>query len=88
MEFKVEKKSIRVVVGDVVYEMKVPSVMQQMKNREEIKKAESEDSIKIMAEYLIMLGLAREVVESLDSDTFLDLYTFIHSSKKNLPATN
>lgn len=88
MEFKVEKKSIRVVVGEEAHEMKVPSVMQQMKNRDEISKAAPEESIKIMADYLVLLGLPRDVVEALDSDTFLDLYTFIHSSKKNLAVTN
>lgn len=83
MEFKVEKKSIRVIIGDSTHEMKVPSVMQHVKVRKDIAAAKPEDSIVVMAEYLTMLGLPKEVVESLDSDTFLDLYTFIHSSKKN-----
>ena len=88
MEFKVEKKSVRVVIGELVYEMSVPSVVQHMRIREKISAAPSENSIKIMMEYLIELGLPLSVVESLDSDTFLDLYSFVHSSKKNLPVTS
>lgn len=82
MEFKVEKKSIRLIIDEQTYEMKVPSVMQHMKIRKDIAAASPEDSIQIMADYLISLGLPKEVVESLDNDTFLDLYTFAHSSKK------
>ena len=84
MEFKVEKKSIRLTIGDQSFEMKVPSVMQHMDVREKITSAKPEDSIKIMAEYLVGLGLPKDIVDSLDYDTFLDLYTFVHSSKKNL----
>lgn len=83
MEFKVEKKSIRVTIDDKSYEMKVPSVVQQMEAREKLAAEGPEKSIPIIISYFELLGLPREVINGLDYDTFLDLYGFIHSSKKN-----
>lgn len=87
MEFKVEKKSIRVVIGDKNYDVKVPSVAQQKAIQAKIKESESSNSIDIMSEHLVSLGLPLEIVNDLDADTFLELYEFIHTPKKKLATT-
>lgn len=88
MEFKVEKKSVRVVIGDKKYEVKVPSVSQQKEIQKKISEAGSNESLDVMSEHLVNLGLPLDVVNDLDADTFLELYEFIHMPKKKLqPAT-
>lgn len=86
MEFKVEKKSIRVSIGEQKYDVRVPSVLEQKEVQRKIKEAGNEGSIDVMANHLADLGLPADVVSSLDVDTFLDLYEFIHMPKKKLPA--
>ena len=87
MEFKVEKKSIRVVVGDQKYEIKVQSVQKQKEIQKKLADAGESSSLEIMSEHLVNIGLPLEVVNDLDADTFLDLYEFIHMPKKKLPVT-
>lgn len=84
MEFKVEKKSIRVVVGEKSYNVSVPSVSKQKEIQNKIKEAGETGSLDIMCEHLVSLGLPSDVVNELDADTFLDLYEFIHTPKKKL----
>lgn len=88
MEFKVEKKSIRVKIGDQAYEVKVPSVMQQKSLQAKLADGGQEKSIDIMTDHLIALGLPAEVINELDVDSFLELYEFIHMPKKKLATSN
>ena len=71
-------------IGDVVHEMKVPSVMQQKEIQKKIAASGNDNSLDVMSDHLVALGLPLEVVNELDADTFLDLYEFIHTPKKKL----
>lgn len=88
MEFKVEKKSIKVLVGDKSYDIKVPSVALQKDIQKKIREAGDVGSLDVMSEHLVNLGLPADVVNDLDADTFLDLYEYIHMPKKKLPQTS
>lgn len=87
MEFKVQKKSIKVTVGEQSYDLSLPSVAQSKKIKKDLEEVEAGGAVEVMADYVASLGLPKEVVDSLDYDTFLELYSFIHNPKKNSTST-
>lgn len=78
MEFKPKKKKIKVILDDVSYEMRMPTV-KEIKN---ISKEVGEDDLDSTIQYFHRLGLPVEATESLDLDDFRDLSEMLFSVKK------
>lgn len=86
MEFKSKSTStIKVMIDDTTYELRKPKISEIVGYRKELKEGQgNEDSINSTIDWLVGLGLPKEIILELDQDVFLELVEYVAeaSSKK------
>ncbi len=81
-----EKKKKKLTIRGVEYEVSAPSLKSQIVYEEALNSAAKNSDVsatKIVAEYLVAMGLPAEVVGELDSDECLQISKYVMETKKN-----
>lgn len=88
--FILEKSKIKLSIYGSEYEISKPTYGQTQNLQERLKTEGEKESMKIMRDFVISLGLPEDVLNNLELDHFLALIEHISGAKKNLPekATN
>lgn len=83
MEFVAKKKTIKVTIADVSYDVRCPSVGEHKELQARLK-APGVDPVAVYEEFFAALGLPKEATNSMDHDTFLEFVEFVLAPKKKV----
>lgn len=84
-EFVSKKKSMKVTIEGVSYEMRYPSVDEKESFDQKVSASEQKEFIPLCKELFSNLGLPKEASGKMDSDDFVDFIGFIFNPKSQGP---